>query len=147
LGVFLLTLVGFSNGPLLNAAGRQYFFAFTQALAVCANAILGLLLIPKWGADGAAMAFVLPGIGTFFIHSRACQKQFDLGFPWVTIGKIALVTSLMGLVVLISLKISVPWLITVFILAPVTYGVTIYSLGIIKYKELEFLASAPKYSR
>lgn len=146
LAVFLFTVVGYSNGPLLNAAGKQRFFAWTQGLAVCANGILCLLLVPPWGPVGAAIAFVLPGIGTFFVHSIACHRLFGLSLPWLTMSKVLLATLLMGLVVSIALRSGIPWPVVVFIVALSTYGLSILLLGIVKREELQVLAGAPSSS-
>jgi O-antigen/teichoic acid export membrane protein len=146
LAVFLFTVVGYSNGPLLNAAGKQRFFAWTQGLAVCANGILCLLLVPTWGPVGAAIAFVLPGIGTFFVHSIACHRLFGLSLPWLTMSKVLLATLLMGLAVSIALRSGVPWPVVVFIVAPSMYGLSILLLGIVKREELRVLAGAPSSS-
>ncbi|MBM3134680.1 MAG: hypothetical protein FJZ89_05200 [Chloroflexi bacterium] len=146
LAVFLFTVVGYSNGPLLNAAGKQRFFAWTQGLAVCANGILCLLLVPTWGPVGAAIAFVLPGIGTFFVHSIACHRLFGLSLSWLTMSKVLLATLLMGLAVSIALQSGVPWPVVVFIVAPSIYGLAILLLGIVKRAELQVLAGAPRSS-
>lgn len=146
LAVFLFTLVGYSNGPLLNAAGKQRFFAWTQGLAVCGNAILCLLLVPMLGPVGAAIAFVSSGIATFFVHSIACHRLFRLSMPWLTMGKVLLATLFMGLVVSISLWSAVPWLVVVLIVAPSAYGLALLWLGVVKREELQLLASAPSSS-
>lgn len=147
LAVYLFTIVGHSNGPLLNATGRQRFFAWTQGLAVCANAVLCFLLVPKRGPVGAAVAFVLSGIGTFFVHSVACHRQFGLSLPWLTMAKVLLATLIMGLVVSTSLCADVPWPIVVSVVAPITYGLSILLLGIVQREELQLLARAPSSSR
>jgi len=143
LAAFLFTLVGYSNGPLLNAAGKQRFFAWTQGLAVCANVLLCLLLVPTWGPVGAAIAFVLSGVSTFLVHSIACHRLLGLSVPWFTMGKVLLATSLMGLVVSISLSSGVPWLAAVFVVAPSIYGLAILWLGLVTREELQLVASGP----
>ena len=144
LALVLFTLVGYSNGPLLSAAGRQRFFAWTEGLKTCINGVLCLLLVPTWGPAGAATAFVLPGIVTFFVHSIACHRQLRLSLPWLTIGKVVLATSLMGVIAYISLCLGVPWLVVVFIVAPSTYGLAILLLGIVKREDSRILAGASR---
>jgi O-antigen/teichoic acid export membrane protein len=143
LAVYLFTLVGYSNGPLLNATGKQHFFAWTQGLAVGATGILCLLLIPRWGPVGAAIAFVSPAIATFFVHSTASHRQVGLSLPWSAMGKVLVATLLMGLVAFTSLRLGVPWLAVVFIVAPSAYGLSLLLLGIVKRAELQVLAGAP----
>jgi len=147
LAVFLFTLVGYSNGPLLNATGRQRFFAWTQGLAVCANGILCLLLVPSWGPVGAAVSFVLPGLCTFLVHSVACHRLLGLSLPWLTMGKILIATLFMGLTTLISLRLGVPWPVVVFIIAPCAYGLSILLIGIVKREEVQILAGGSAYMK
>jgi O-antigen/teichoic acid export membrane protein len=142
LAVFLFTIVGYSNGPLLNAVGMQRFFAWSQGLAVGATGILSLLLAPIWGPTGAAVALVLPGIATFFVHSIASHRQVGLSLPWLVMGKALLATLFMGLSASVSLGAGVPLLVVVIVVAPSTYGLSILLLGIPKKEELRILAGA-----
>jgi len=143
LALFLLNIVGFSNSPLLQATGRQQFLMWTEGLAVLANAVLCILLVPRWGPSGAAIAFVLAGIGTFFVHSIVSHNIVSLPLPWGTMGKIFLATLFMGLVISISLWLDIPWLIAAVVFAPLAYGFSIFLLRIVKRDELLVLASAP----
>lgn len=143
LAVFLFTIVGYSNGPLLNAAGRERFFAWTQGLAVVANAVLCLLLVPTWGAIGPAIAFVSVGIATFFVHSIASHRLLELRLPWLTISKVLLATLAMGLVARGSLWAGVPWLVVVFTIAPIAYGLASLALGTLKREDLRTLSDVP----
>lgn len=146
LAISLFTLVGYSNGPLLKAAKRQRFFAWTESLKIAANAFLCLLLVPRWGAVGAAIGFTLSGIGTFFVHSIASHRQVGLNLPWFTMARVFLATAMMGLVVCISLQSNVPWLVVVFIAAPITYGLSLLALDILKQDELRILAGTSSSS-
>ena len=143
LSVFLFTMVGYSNGPTLKAIGRQRFLLWTEGLAVFANGALCLWLAPIWGPIGAAVAFVIAGIGTFVVHSFACHTFLGLSFPLLTTSKILLATLFMGLVVAASRQLGAPWLVTTFILAPLAYGLALWLLGIVKRSELLILAGAP----
>jgi O-antigen/teichoic acid export membrane protein len=147
LGIFLFTIVGYSNGGLLNATGRQRFFAWTEGLALLVNVVLCLLLIPSWGPVGAAAALTVSGMVVLLIRSVACHRQLGLSLPWLTTGKTLLATLLMGLAVSISLQSGVPWLIVVFIVAPSVYGLSLLLLGIVRRDELRILSSAPSSSR
>lgn len=142
LSLFLFTLVGYVNGPLLKAIGKQNFLMWTEGGAVLINVLLCLWLASKWGPVGAAWAFVLAGILTFFVHSWACHHFFHIKISWGTIGKVAISTFLMGTVVSLSLKLEVYWLISAFFLAPLAYCISILGFGLIKHNELNFLFTA-----
>jgi O-antigen/teichoic acid export membrane protein len=143
LGVFLFTIVGYSNGRLLHATGRQRFFAWTEGLALLVNLTLCLLLIPRWGPVGAAMALTASGMLVLVIRSSACHRQLGLPLPWLTTGKTLLAALVMGLVVSVSLQSGIPWLIVVLLVAPSVYGLSLLLLGIVRRDELRTLASAP----
>jgi O-antigen/teichoic acid export membrane protein len=147
LGLFLFTIVGYSNGPLLNATGRQTFFAWTEGTAIGMNILLSILLVPEWGPIGAAMALVASGIGTFFVHSTACHRQLDLSLPWRTMGKTLLATLAMGIAIYFSLHWNIPWLLIVFPIAPLVYGAAILALRIVNQDELRLLAGGAPTTR
>jgi O-antigen/teichoic acid export membrane protein len=147
LGLFLFTIVGYSNGGLLNATGRQRFFAWTEGLALVANVTLCLLLVPTWGPVGAAIALTASGVAVLLIRSIACHRQLGLSFPWLTTGKTLLATLLMGAAVSTALQAGVPWLVVAFTVAPSVYGLSLLLLGIVRRDELRILASAPSSSR
>jgi O-antigen/teichoic acid export membrane protein len=140
LAIFLLTIVGYSNGPLLYAVGRQGFFAWTQALANLANALLCLLLVPAWGPVGAATAFVASGVATFIVHSMAAHHAVGLPLPWLTMSKVLLATAFMGLGVSICLRYGAPWLPVVLVAGPILYGLPLVLLGLVKREDLQMMS-------
>jgi O-antigen/teichoic acid export membrane protein len=142
LGVFLFTLVGYSNGPLLKVIGRQHFLMWTEGMAVLAQILLTFLLGPLLGANGVAISFVIAGFGTFIVHSRAAHQYFGLNFPWMIIGKVAFTTSIMGLAVFILLSVGVSWPLIVFFLAPLIYASVARWIGLIRRADLIELAGA-----
>lgn len=143
LAIFLFTVVGYCNGPLLNATGRQNFFAITQGLAVCLNGLLCVLLVPPWGMNGAAIGLVCSGIVTFFVHSIACHRQLGLHLPWLTMARVLIATLVMGGAIQLWLSLDLPWLLAVFVIAPLTYGAVCKRFGILKRDELSTLSGAP----
>jgi len=142
LAIYLFILVSYINGSLLMATGRQRFYMLVEGLAIAATGASCILFIPKWGAAGAAIAYVASPIATFVIYSVVCHRQLRLSFPWLTIGKVMIAASAMGLVSTISLRAGVPWLIVLFVVAPITYGLSVLSLSIVKAEELQVLAGA-----
>jgi O-antigen/teichoic acid export membrane protein len=142
LAVFLFTIVGYCNGPLLQVIGKQRFFMWTEALAVLINAALCFLLIPTWKSVGPAVAFVTAGLITFFVHSIVSHRYFGMSLPWLTIGKVSLATIFMALVVFLFLLWGRLWFITL-IFAPIVYSLAILALGVLKRSEFLVVAGAP----
>jgi len=141
IGVYLLTLAGYVNGPLLNAIGKQRFFAWTQGVAVAANALLCFLLVRRWGPMAVAATFVLVGMASYSVHSIACHRLLGLPLPWLTVGKVLLATLAMGSGVYVSLRAGLPWLVVVLVVAPIIYGAASLALGTLKREELRALSS------
>lgn len=144
LAIYMFTFVGYCNGPLLNATGRQRFFAWTQAAAVALNALIALLLVPRFGPEGAAAAFVAAAVATFFVHSIASHRQVSLPVPWVTIGQVCLATLFMGAAAIIFLQLGVFWPVVLVIVAPLTYCLTVFLFGMIKRREIRLLLGNPQ---
>jgi O-antigen/teichoic acid export membrane protein len=142
LALFLFTIVGYSNGSLLNATGQQTFFAWTEGVAVGVNVIGSLILVPLIGPIGSAIAFVASGVGTFFVHSRASHQSLGMSIPWLTILRVALATGLMGVVVVIALQFGVPWLAVALGIGPLAYSLALLGLGLLRWDELKLLSSA-----
>jgi O-antigen/teichoic acid export membrane protein len=135
------TMMGYSNGPLLNAIGKQRFFAWTQALLVLADALLCLIFIPQFGPAGAALANALSGVGGLIIHSVACHRQLGLSLPWASALKTFISTLSAGGAVLAASWLGVNWWLVLLIIAPMTYLVPILLFKLVEVDEIRFLAS------
>jgi O-antigen/teichoic acid export membrane protein len=142
MAVFLFTIVGYANGTLLHTTGEQKFYAWTQALAALMNAGLCFALVPPLGPNGAALAFMVSGLFTFFVHSTFCHRKLDLDMPWVTVGSVFLATLVMGLAVTLGINAGINWLLVVLVVAPTVYVVMLFGLRIVKRDELRTLGSA-----
>jgi O-antigen/teichoic acid export membrane protein len=145
LAPFLFTFVTYCNGPLLYATGRERFFAQTLALAVCAYGLLCFLLIPRWGSVGAAIAFVTTSVVTTSTYSVACHRLLKLSLPWITIGKVALATVLMGLVTFIAQASGMNWLVVTLLVAPSCYIGLLFLLKLVKRDELQNFVGLPGF--
>lgn len=142
LGVFLMTIVGYCNGPLLNAANRQSFFAWTEALAIGTNIALCLILVPREGPAGAALAVLIPGLGTFAAHSLVCHRILALPFPALIYTKVAAATGVMAIAVWVALRMDIGWFAVTVGIAPAVYGSMVLALKIVSRDELQLVARA-----
>jgi O-antigen/teichoic acid export membrane protein len=143
LAASLLTMMSYSNGPLLNAIGKQRFFAWTQAIVVVANALFCLIFIPFWGTNGAALGTMLSSVAGFSIHSFACHYWLGLKFPWETSVKVLLSTLLMGIACLLAGRLGMPWWAEAITVMPVAYAIPVFLFRLIKQDELRTLAYGP----
>ncbi|MEO8391388.1 MAG: flippase [Chloroflexota bacterium] len=139
---FLFMIVGYSNGPILHATGRQRFYAWTQGTAAVGNFILCFLLVPTLGPIGAALSFTTSGIFTFFVHSLSCHRQLHLRLPWRSVIGVGFATALMGVVVVVGIQLGVSWILMSAVVAPVVYGALLFLLHIVRGDELRTLAGA-----
>jgi len=146
LGVFLMAIVGYCNGPLLNAANRQWFFAWTEAVAVMANIVLCLILVPRVGPSGAALGVLVPGLGTFAVHSLVCHRILGLSLPVDTLARVLAATAIMGLAVSAALDIGIGWFGAAIGIAPLVYGSLLLALKIVTRGDLQLVARAGSQS-
>lgn len=146
LALYLLTLVGYSNGPLLKTIGKQRFLVWTEIVAVAGNVLLSIWLVQRWGPVGVAWAFVAMGIFTFIAHSLACHLWLHIRLPWETTLKAAASTIVMGFAVHFSMQAGVPWLLATILVAPAAYLLCILFFQLAPRSELSFLASAESHN-
>jgi O-antigen/teichoic acid export membrane protein len=141
LGIYLLTLPAYANGPLLRMTGKQNIYAKVQGLAVVGYGVLCLLLVPTWGADAAAAAFVAGEVATFLVTSAISHRSMGLRLPLLAIVQVSTSTLLMGLGVAIALALGVYWPIVVLLVAPLIFVCSNALLHTVKRSEMQLLRS------
>lgn len=82
-------------GTLLTAGGRLMPMNRLFAFSVLANVVLNILLIPRWGALGAAVATCVTQWGAFLGQLWLARRAFQLGDDWRTVLRLILLTSLL----------------------------------------------------
>ncbi len=147
MAIFLFMIVGYANGPLLQATGRQRFFAWTQGIAALVSVTLNIILVPMYGPIGAAIAFTSAGVSTFIIHSLACHRQLQLPLPFEYLGRVGLATVVMGVSVYVLTRVvGLPWILVALTVAPVVYFGTSIALKTVSIAEIKVLASGEPIS-
>ncbi len=68
IGSFINILLGL-NGAVLTAIGKTKFIMFATFISVCINVTLNVLLIPKYGVNGAAVATVIALVSVHIMKS------------------------------------------------------------------------------
>ncbi len=93
--------INFPLGSLLNATDRQSRNTFNIGLALAVNIILNIILIPTYGAVGAAIASLSSTVFLFVISLQAVSGviKVDYKFLSLTAAKTLLATAVMLLVV------------------------------------------------
>lgn len=71
---------------------RDYEFTVSVSIGAIVNLVLNLLLIPRWGAAGAALGSVACELTVLFVQMRAVKENFCLRrlisrcFPYLIFG-------------------------------------------------------------
>lgn len=131
----LFIFLNFPLGSLLSACDKQrintVFIGLTMLVNVCANVIL----IPRVGAQGAAIAFLVSHGFLFFSTFYIAYRLIDINvlFLLKKCALLAIISFCMAMVV-ISTKTSIGWLLSIP-LGGVTYVIGVYALKIISLSE------------
>jgi O-antigen/teichoic acid export membrane protein len=86
---FLAICMNFLFGTLLTANGSMKILNITSALGIVVNFSLNLILIPKYGASGAAFASFITQSFTALIQFIYCLRVFNLTISIKTISSYA----------------------------------------------------------
>lgn len=118
---------------------KTHLLAYSTAIAVIANILMNIALIPKWGAFGAAYAT----IGSFFIRFIVTfyfsQKVYYLKYDWI---RLAIASGLAICLVVTSMLINVPEIyiaIIVKCLIAIAYVLILYFSGWFKPEEKDII--------
>jgi O-antigen/teichoic acid export membrane protein len=107
LAVQLFAIVGYANGALLNATGREKLFAGLRTAFTLLNVVLSLVLIPRYSYVGAALAVSIPVLLDFFIYSYLSHRYIRLAYPWGTLARVAFSTLVMSAPAYLALRMGV----------------------------------------
>ncbi len=97
LGILCYNLSGVS-GTLITAVGRPKIILLAEFSSFLANVVLNILLIPRYGVNGAAAAtavsfalfgFILIAYGRIKLHAWVCDIKWLKYFFWVTVPFLA----------------------------------------------------------
>jgi O-antigen/teichoic acid export membrane protein len=119
------------TGALLNATGRQSTQTVLVGIALVCNVLLNIILIPKYGIVGAAMAalignIVLWALGFYFARRSAVFGSLSL----LKNGTHIFVLSLLMAVAVYMLTLKVSFLITIPF-GVVLYGALLFFTGVV----------------
>jgi O-antigen/teichoic acid export membrane protein len=138
----LFSYVGYVNGNLLIATGREKLFMVTEGGFAALTALLGVALVGRYGYLGSCVAILTPTIITFFFYSIFCHRLLGKRPPLRTAASALLAGLLMAAVVYLCLQGGVNLFAVIFLVAPMTYGVALYVLGAVTSDDIGLLRHA-----
>jgi len=144
LGAMLALSGSYASGALLTAAGKQKLFVITYIVFVALQLGLGALLIPRWGAIGASMAYLVMTIAGSFYYASVCHRFLRLRPNWGAGFKILLAG--IGTAILcygaLAFRIHV---VVVAIFATFAYGAVVVGLRVLSHEEVEQIIDVFRY--
>lgn len=127
--------------------GKPIITAKAVGAMVCINIILNLLLIPRYGIVGAALATLISGFGGFLFLLYLVRKFVKFALPPSPLFKM-IIAGLLTLLLIFGLKsivvLPLPWLEALIVLIPslVFYAVLVIAMGTISKQDLILLKGA-----
>jgi O-antigen/teichoic acid export membrane protein len=138
----LVSFVGYCNGDLLCAIGKERLFMVTEGLFAVVYAILGFILTPGFGYIGACLAILTPTVVGFAFYSALCHSLLNLALPWKTVTKVVLAVSSMGVCTQFALLRGVNLFVVVLCIAPAVYGGALYFLRVFSHEDVTLFKQA-----
>jgi O-antigen/teichoic acid export membrane protein len=138
----LVGFVGYCNGYLLCAVGKERLFMVTEGLFSLVYAALSFALVPRWGYMGACYAILAPTVVGFGLYSVMCHRLLRLRLPWKMSVAVAVAASLMALCVYCSLRMEVNLVVTVLVISPVVYVGALVALRVLSAEDITLLKQA-----
>ena len=138
----LFGFVGYCNGHLLCAIGREKLFMLTEGIAAVLCVVLAFLLTTRYGYMGAACAMTLPPMLGLVGYSVLCHRLVGVPLPWRFINSAVGSALVMAGGIYASLHFGVHLLVIVLLIAPAIYGGSLYLSGAISGEDVVLLRQA-----
>jgi O-antigen/teichoic acid export membrane protein len=117
-------------------AGRTRVVGTVVLAAAVLNAVLNVILIPRWGAMGAAVATVISYAVLAGISAYQARQQLSIAYPWTSLAIV--LTLVLGLYTAGALVGDWGWALRMGIRLGLLflYGLGIVSLGVYPWSAL-----------
>ncbi len=119
IGMAFFSIYGIS-ASVLQAAGKPYPAMFYLAIGTVSNLILTVILVPMYGLNGAAIATMTASFMVMVLTTITTIQVTGTKLPFLKLLKIALSSSLLGLILLIIPK-TILGLFVALLILPVIY--------------------------
>lgn len=118
IGMAFFSIYGIS-ASVLQAAGKPYPAMFFLAIGTASNLILTVILVPKYGLNGAAIATMLASFMVMVLTTSKTIQVTGTKLPYMNLLKITLSAFLLGFCLLFMPKTIIGLLISLLLLPPV----------------------------
>jgi O-antigen/teichoic acid export membrane protein len=136
----MLWMVGFANGALLSATGGQNILAGILGVGASLNVVAGIILIPRFGFVGASIAGIISGVAFSFPLTLLCHKRLGIQLPYGLALRSLVASLFMGTSVALGWQLRMNFFVNIFIVAPLIYGVLLFSLRIVGKEDILIFA-------
>lgn len=133
-----LTFVNFPAGYLLNAVDRQATNTVLVAVATAANIALNVVLIPVWGATGAAISALAATALLTIMNLVAVRRAVAYESHALMDALLRTFTACLAMSAVVLLTQSLP-LIVPSVLGAITYGAIAFAIGAVRRSDLAVL--------
>jgi O-antigen/teichoic acid export membrane protein len=137
LSFVLFWMFGYVNGSLLLATGGQNIATGFSSVSMILTIGMSLLLIPHYGAIGAGLSHILPGILFFIPITIICHRRLGHPLPILSSVMTLISAAFMAGMVVLALHFQVHVLVAVLVVAPCTYGVALLFTRVIGITDWE----------
>lgn len=140
LGVLCL-MVGGINNSIIMGMGHPKAVTKIVLWAALANVLCNLILIPRFGIIGAALATLVSYVLILILSTRVATTSLTIPFPLQNWGKIGVAgLGFTVTLVLLSILLALPWWLKLMITFPVAFMVYIgicFELKLFKFEEIK----------
>jgi stage V sporulation protein B len=118
-GMAFFSIYGIS-ASILQAAGKPYPAMYSLIIGTTTNLILTILLVPRYGLNGAAIATMIGSFIVMILTTMTTIRVTNTKLPYLNFLKIGLSSLLLGICLLFVPR-TIPGLLTSLLLLPLVY--------------------------
>lgn len=137
LSCLLLWMFGYANGSFLNATGGQFIATKYAGAGMVLAVGLSLLLTPRLGLVGSALARIFPGALFFLPLTLISHQRLGLTIPYRMVFKTVCAAIVMAVSAYIGIENDLPLLSVILLVAPIVYGTSLLILGVIDHSDIQ----------
>lgn len=140
----LVGFVGYANGNVLVAMGKEKLFMVAEGLFAVVYAALAFLLVPALGYLGASYAMLAPTAVGFAFYSVLCHRLLAMSLPWKRTLSATAAAGLMAVCVYYALTVGLNIFAIILLVGPLVYLAALYLLRVLSREDLTLLKQALK---
>jgi O-antigen/teichoic acid export membrane protein len=141
----LLSLLNYLLYQIILLRKRTVLIGITYAIGAVLNIALNLLLIPKFGITGSAIATVVSYAFVFVVLAWDSRKSVNINYSFLKIGRILFAAAVMGIVVWLMHPTTAPFKILTMLGGAVLYFIILFATRTFSAQEFSLsLSILPK---